>query len=191
MSNNLTEEYKKGIHKEYLLRYFVVLAMFLLIVGVVAVLLLIPVFVSGRVAKVSVEEQLEQFQSEAIDDANETELSRTTEILDIFSGEREIGSLENILEAIIEARPSGVTLTSLTFKEVVRADQDTDEVRQLYTVTVSGMARTRNALIGFEESLDSKKHFSNVQLPVSNLARDRDIPYSLSVDALTQTESLY
>ena len=53
---------------------------------------------------------------------------------------------------------------------------------QIIAVKVNGAADDRNALVQFRDNAEASEFFSEVDLPLSNLAQDRDIPFSLSLE---------
>lgn len=50
-------------------------------------------------------------------------------------------------------------------------------------VTVVGTAKTRAALAAYREALEANVHFFEVQLPLSSLVRDRDLPFTMMMFA--------
>jgi hypothetical protein len=55
-------------------------------------------------------------------------------------------------------------------------------------IAITGTAATRLALTTFQNDLESHERYTNVVLPLSSLARDRDIDFSITV---TLSEQLY
>jgi hypothetical protein len=48
-------------------------------------------------------------------------------------------------------------------------------------MAVSGKAVSRDALLSFSKALKSNHRFESVDLPVSNLAKSKDIEFSISI----------
>lgn len=46
---------------------------------------------------------------------------------------------------------------------------------------IQGIAPTREALAGFKSKLESSDLFSKVEIPIADLARDKDLPFSLTI----------
>lgn len=189
MSNNLTEEYKKKIHREYIFRYLVVLFTQLFIISVIGVLLLAPAFISARVSKSTAQSQLDDIVIDDTFEAEELKLQETTKILTVFSLDKEIGTIEMITEKIVGSLNSGVTLTTFSFTENIEIDEG--RKKQKYTVSISGTARSRNDLIAYKNALEKEDTFEDIDLPVSNLAKDTDVPFNISFKATTKTEIAY
>ncbi|HRH22885.1 MAG TPA: hypothetical protein PLB51_02770 [Candidatus Paceibacterota bacterium] len=66
---------------------------------------------------------------------------------------------------------SGISLNSMTFERGEKQN----------IIRMSGVAETRDALLDFSKSLKSNHRFESVDLPVSNLARNKDIDFSITV----------
>lgn len=53
---------------------------------------------------------------------------------------------------------------------------------QIIAVQVNGVADDRVSLVQFRDDAEANEFFSEVELPLSNLAQDRNIPFSLSLE---------
>lgn len=49
------------------------------------------------------------------------------------------------------------------------------------TMTVSGVAETRATLAEFRDAIEANERFASADLPLSNLAKDRDITFSITI----------
>lgn len=49
------------------------------------------------------------------------------------------------------------------------------------TITVDGVADSRSALAQFKDTLSNDALFSNASLPLSNLAKDKDVPFLITL----------
>lgn len=54
-------------------------------------------------------------------------------------------------------------------------------------ITISGTADTRENLAGFRDALEANPAFSDVNLPISALIKDRDLLFSMSLKVSTTT----
>ena len=57
----------------------------------------------------------------------------------------------------------------------------TPEEGVLNTITLIGVADTRTALANFRDALENHPRYSNVELPISNLAKESNITFTLSL----------
>jgi len=65
-----------------------------------------------------------------------------------------------------------INLTQFNFKETNG---------KIDNISLIGFADTRSSLSDFREVLDKHEVFSDIKLPISNLAKDRDITFSMQV----------
>jgi hypothetical protein len=49
------------------------------------------------------------------------------------------------------------------------------------TLSIGGVATTRDALLSFKKKLEADEKFEEIVLPVSSLAKDTDIDFSLQI----------
>jgi hypothetical protein len=54
-------------------------------------------------------------------------------------------------------------------------------------ITLSGMAQSRQALAQFRDTVTADAHFSAVNLPISNLIKDKDLLFSMEITLATTT----
>ncbi len=94
-------------------------------------------------------------------------LSERVRILDQYAAAPVTPS---IIAPLVGALSSSITLTAI---DIGRTDTGAD-------VSVTGSAKTRDGLLAFANALHGVGGFSNVSLPVSQLAADTDIPFTIS-----------
>jgi len=86
--------------------------------------------------------------------------------------------------------PRILLIHSLAGSEVVInsvAEQRTKE-GVVAEVSVTGVAATRAALAAFRDRLEADKQFTSVALPISNLAKDLEVPFSVTITVNHQSE---
>jgi len=79
------------------------------------------------------------------------------------------------LNEITGKQIEGISLNSINFQ---KTDQE-----GVIKLDVRGVAKNRDILIRYSNSLKTDKIFKDVTIPVSSFARNTDIPFSLSVSA--------
>jgi hypothetical protein len=85
-------------------------------------------------------------------------------------------SITGIFAEIVSDLPEGVVLDSVSFeKDPSRGDKIPMQV------SISGNSASRESLISFSNALRESAIFTEVNLPVSNLARERDLPFSMQM----------
>jgi Tfp pilus assembly protein PilN len=55
------------------------------------------------------------------------------------------------------------------------------------TIQISGVASTRQSLADFRDSIEADDNFTNVDLPISSLIKDRDLLFSMQITISTST----
>jgi hypothetical protein len=84
-------------------------------------------------------------------------------------GQKTLVSVMNLVGARMI---SGISLSSISLKRT-----DTG------SIVLAGTAATRDALVAFSKSLQAESSFSGVSLPISSLAKSKDISFSISINS--------
>lgn len=79
-------------------------------------------------------------------------------------------SSSTLFQALFEKMPSTVRVVSIRYRKGEEA----------FSVSVAGEAQTREALLAYVDALRRDGGFENVTVPVSQLALDANIPFSLT-----------
>ncbi len=86
-------------------------------------------------------------------------------------------SIVDYFSKIIDSLPKKVTLNSIYFsRETVDSKGNLKK-----SILVSGIASDRNSLISFSKNLENSNLFSSVEVPVSSLTRDKNLPFSINL----------
>lgn len=83
------------------------------------------------------------------------------------------------IDALEELRGASVTIEELRFGQ--------ESTGALAGISVVGEASTRQALASFRDRIEAHALFTAVELPISNLAKDEDIRYSIKVTPAVPT----
>jgi hypothetical protein len=142
-------------------------------VCVVSTILLIPSYVL-------VESQLNALTTETSEDRENIKEFRAAEdtvrTANAVAGRLARGQVRTtgteIIETIDTLSGSGVTVRTFNFS------REEGSVKQ---VEIAGSAITREALASFKEDLERSPLFETALVPISNLARDVDLPFSISI----------
>jgi hypothetical protein len=173
MINLIPPVVKKAVVREYWVRVFSVGLFMLSVVGMVVMLFALPVYVlvssqvevyAGSAARAS--EKIAEY------DFSARSLAKSNQMAQKIFELRQYDSFADVVVQIEEVRGSGIAINGYEFS---RKDKN------LTPVIISGESLTRQALSDFRESLLKQENIEDVILPISNLAKDRDIQFSLSV----------
>lgn len=173
MFNLLPEEQKKSVHREYRLRLVTLAIFFLGLGGAIVFVILAPSFFVVDLKNSSLVDQQTKLEKENPELLNikelESEIAQQKNKLKIISFENEI-SPSVMIEKILFDLVSGVTINSISL------ERKEDHVR----ISLRGHASKRDFLLAFSKKIEGENMFSEINLPVSDLAKDRDIDFSLS-----------
>jgi hypothetical protein len=143
-------------------------------VFLVSLFLLLPSQMLALSKKKGLQEELSALQkSLAIKGNNTVEdfvsaSKKKIEITEIKESER---LFTDVLVEFLAYKTNGVSITTISFERLGTQN----------TMAVSGKAVSRDALLSFSKALKSNHRFESVDLPVSNLAKSKDIEFSISI----------
>ena len=168
----LTDEERKKVAHEYALRRVIVMLSALILVLVVGIIGLLPSYILSSARENEVLERMRIMES-AGERGDESELQawlrETNRELEVLSPELDTDRPSDFIGRILDQRVTGARITGFSW---VKAE---DKIALL----VSGVALDRQTLITFEDRINASGYFSKVTLPISNLARDRDIDFQI------------
>ncbi len=170
----ITEEEESKLMREYSARRTVVILLVLSAVLTVGFVGLLPSYLLSQARK---SETLERHRVSSILGGTEGKdskawLARTNEKIANLTPEPDTETPSYFMGALIRAKASAISINTLSWNSKSRK------------LSVSGIAVDRRALIQFEEALNALGLFSSVLLPVSNLAKESDINFSIELTAI-------
>jgi hypothetical protein len=173
MSNLIPQFAKKKITTEYWLR--VITAWFFLWGSalLVATVLLFPVYIFTNVqinvnseAAATAEASVESYESVAFDLEKATLQSRY-----IIEDSRR-NKAHQYLDLIVTNEGTGIEINQISFSQGAQG---------LQPLIINGQAENRESLAALRDRLLAEEVVAQADLPISNLARDRDIDFTISV----------
>lgn len=173
MINLIPPTAQKEVKREYWLRVVTVWMTLLGIAFSAAVVLYIPTYVLIQSQLVSYTQEFEQIHTEnqAFTEAKET-ITESNEIATALGARSLLPSYTAVIEHLESSAGEGIVLLGYDFV----ADEDT-----LSAIEVTGTAATRASLTEFSQILQDDAYFSEVDLPLAQLAQDRDIAFTLTL----------
>lgn len=175
MFNLLPNEEKKELYSTYAIRRVILALLFLFLAGIVICASLIPSFILTKAKEADILQQIEFLNASlALKNVNVLNQAIVTarddvKVLKDFASKGT--SVFDLFNKILEKKSENVRLTGILFG-VVNAKRQ---------IVLNGIAKDREALLGFAQSIGREKAFSNISLPVSNFAKNKDIEFSFSV----------
>ncbi|HMO77890.1 MAG TPA: hypothetical protein PKA42_00100 [Candidatus Paceibacterota bacterium] len=173
MINLIPTTVRNAVIKEYWLR---VLSVFLFIISVVAVvitLLFLPVYVLVSTQVEVYAESAKQAAERVADfDVSAKNLTDANQLAQKILEQKQVKNFSTIIKLVESLQTTGITINAI---DLSRAGQSLGSVR------VDGLAKTRNDLASFRDNLIQHESIADVILPISNLAKESDIEFTLAV----------
>jgi len=173
----LTTKDQKSLGREYTIRLLVVFCFLLSLAGIIGSVSLFPSFIQAyleereeRSAIVALKKDNDKSGINEIQD----ELRKDMQYVKILSEESDHVRFSALIQGVVSLRQN-VRLSSLTLSRT-----STTTV----TVSIQGLAPTRDSLIAFKSRLENLTPGNQVDLPISELAKSRDIVFNMRVSAL-------
>lgn len=169
----LPEQHKKKLYKEYRLRLIVVVMFFVTSFFVVSVSLLYPSYISLKTEKSTLNVETQRLVDQ-IEFKNGQGINATIANIksDLRLSKPDETLIAQAISAVLNERPGGVYIDTLRYTRGIGAPS---------TLSLHGTAKDRNALITFSNNLKKELIFSSVDLPISNLAKQADVDFSLTL----------
>lgn len=163
---------QKALKKRYRLHATIVALFMLSVVGIVGVGSLAPAYI-----RVAFEEmtQTASLKSSSIDSENLNAAEMVEELRGDASAARELLEMSSrelsstLIKDAISARAS-VRVLSIAISDISTTTA---------TMVIQGIAPTRESLVSFKTRLEGFAAGNKVELPISELAKSKDIPFSL------------
>ena len=176
MSNLLPREARRAVRTEYWMRVIAVWGILMAVILSVTALLLFPTYflVSARLAAAETEMTHTALAGNvsSVDVKNKI-IEANRYAAQLRSGEDRIKNAD-VLSELEKERLEGITLGGTQLIEIENG----------MSVTVSGVAATREVLSAFVTALKRNPYFADATVPVSDLARATNAPFSVTVTIL-------
>ncbi len=173
MINLIPPTAQQDVKREYWIRVVTVWLSMLGVASALAIVLYIPTYVLIQSQLVSYTQEFDQIntESQAFRDAR-TALAESNAIARALGVKNRIPSFTTIMNDLSATTGPGITLTGFEFITAESA---------LSKIQLTGNADTRTDLTRFSQQLQSDPRFSEVDLPLSQLAEDRDIVFTVTL----------
>lgn len=174
--NFLPEQDKLILKKEYLKRLFVLFSLFVIFVILAAGMILAPVGLVILTRKDDLKKELSAYAK------NAEKISGDKSILKVKDLNHRIGLLSNywskqnlntLIMRIVDRKKDGIQINSFSYE-----NKKGDEIN---AIIILGKADTRQNLFAFESRLKKEFGEQNVISPISNLVKERDLNFSLTI----------
>ncbi len=168
--NLLSKNRKKELTVEYALRVLN-MTLFFFILGIgVGVIALFPsyIHVKGEIEQKEREYSDRQTEVEANKKLSE-ELEYHQYMTYVLKDMLEQKKFTNIFKEVTDLRPERVTIIGFSYN------------RKENRMTLEGVAKTRDLVAPFARTLEESEYFELVPIPISDLAKNTDLPFTLDM----------
>jgi hypothetical protein len=175
MFNVLPDILKKQIKTEYKLHRWLVIAFAVFFLQISAVILFLPSWVNSFSRERELTAQVNSISSSSSyqnADAASAIIQTNNVKLGIINSSFMYPKIIPLIKSILSDKTSGIRLNELFYA----SSNATSGI-----ISFGGVSDTRESLIAFVDSLEQSKVFKKVDLPISNLAKNKDIEFSISL----------
>lgn len=174
MFNLLPGSIKREIVSEYRIRRVVVILIFVILTQILTMISLFPSWVVSRTREQGVSLELEKTRkSDLSSDANgiKDKIKLINNEVNLLSTSLEYPRLSPFIDYVLSKKTSSIKLNSFSYND-----------GNSWTLSIKGVSSSRESLVEFVDSLKSENIFKSVDLPVSNLAKNRNIDFSITLN---------
>jgi hypothetical protein len=178
MFNVLPQILKEEVTQEYVLRRWIVIVFCTIVVHVVFLVCMVPLVISSTYKKNDIATAIATMKtSGASKDADTVAktISQTNIRLAIIENKFVHKPLFSIIDDVLVHKPTTVSIQGIMVSSIGTSTA---------TIVVEGVSESRNGLVSFVKDLQQSGVFSTVDLPVSNLAKDKNIDFSLTLNMI-------
>jgi hypothetical protein len=171
----LPESEIRVLRREYRVRLFVILLFFLSIAIVIGIISLIPSFTVSRTEESKIIEQVEKMKKDRIAKGVskiDKELTQIQSIVSRVLVKKDYIPFSEAVEKIGKYKTNGLFIKSF---ELSYEDSSATTTKAY----IQGSSLTREALIQFKKNIESDSGFKNIELPISDLAKNKNITFSM------------
>ena len=180
MLNLLPKDYKNKVKNEYLNRFLIVLLIGLSFLDIIFIVALFPSYTSINFRKNFAEKTSQELKNSAKAKDRDTVLSNIKDlearmkIVTTLPGDRPT----DFINKALELKQQGISIQNISY---TKKDSDKKEV------SLEGKASSRASLIDFSKKIKASEWATSSDIPLSNLANDKSIPF-LVILTVTSTK---
>lgn len=172
MYSFLPDIYKSALRKEYIVRFLTIFFCAIAAALLIGDLTLVPSLVLLKAKKTELNQKLEEINRVASTSAfaqASGEIVKTNTLLKNVS--LPVGSLPQIIMETALRKNGGIHIKEFAISQGTST----------YMLDIRGVSDTREYLSNFKKSLEMDQNITKVELPVSDLAKSRDISFAIKV----------
>jgi hypothetical protein len=172
----LPKPYKSEVLREHRVRVVIVCLGLFIVAMLSGAILSIPTFIATRSQRNSVEQDKARLQAEVSSEKGEQVASEVRAIkakLAILTAKSVRKPVVSVLERVLVLPRPGISIVGISLHR--------DAEKGI--IVLQGSADTRADLVAFSKGLQGEPSFSRVDLPVSALAKGKDISFTIRMES--------
>lgn len=175
MFNLLPDSLKWEIIKEYRLRLSIVVLIFVVFIELSFAVFMLPSIVISYYKEKEVELRIDVLEK-SFGESNTSLIRSTIKSLnnDLNTIDKTLQYSETIplIDIILSKKTNNIHITDISY---------TSSGTSTTNILIQGVSLTRDSLVNFKKSLEGSEKFKTIDLPISNLAKDKDIKFSMTM----------
>jgi Tfp pilus assembly protein PilN len=174
MINLLPQNEKKNIDREYHLRRIALVLMAAIALVGIAIVLMVPMYLTSFYKSRSIDATTASaIAKDKSDEQNyKQQIDQAKLLLKVLKPQASGMLPSNIVSLLVVNKTNDIKVNSISYSQNSPSGA---------TVIVRGAAKTREALSAFTSALGRDKAITKVDIPVSNFAKDTNIPYVFTI----------
>lgn len=178
MFNLLPNNLKEKVRSEYYLRLFVVIFVSVFLIQIFFLIFLSPTWFVSLNKEQEIVLQSEKANTSSLDQKVETtnkQIKSINKKLEIINSRLEYPRAIPVIDDILSRKTESITIKELMYET---SDKKSGKV------TLKGTSDTRDSLVSFVKDLEESDILEQVDLPISNLTKDKNIEFSLVINVV-------
>lgn len=176
MFNFLPSKTREELRKEYKRRRWSVFFIFTFFLGTISVVFFVPTCLTVYLEKQHLSEELDTLKKESNNLTNlelSEKLKNISKITSTLKPYIKEVPVTEILDSILERKSEDIILFSFAIKN--------EKNQGKLQISLSGIARDRDVLLQFSESLKEEEFISEVDIPLSSFTKEENLDFSMQI----------
>lgn len=176
MINILPKEKKELIEKERARRFFLILGLSLFIFLILSIIVLLPPFLYLTEQKKEIKRTIKILESgpifKEIQEIENKILGLNQKLVSFNNNQSVILDLSLFIEKILEQKPQSLKIQLISFEHLTKVPR----------ISLQGESPSRDLLLEFVKDLNEEKLIEKVHSPITNILREKDIEFNLTIE---------
>lgn len=171
----LPTEQQKNIRSEYIIRLIVVFLIGCTVVSISNTIFLVPAYLLARSRNQDAKSELKKVVEKGVVTETKEIESKVKEIAEItrrFSEGDSAWTAVGLFSLVTKHTSPEIKIFAIDFANMTDKN---------ISIKISGVSETRDTLISFKKELEAKENIQKVELPVSDLAKSKNIEFVMKI----------